>query len=149
MKSLFVLGKIFIVVIDFIEISFFLRLSLTPAVPLVPPPPCRRRGVAARSGAALVPLGPGPKAPQPVRHHPPQRYEPGNPRRSAAKTQNPTKEGKRLNEWRITKRHLVEERVQQMSLDAVCSRTAWAEKPEPGHFGALIWYLTQRDERRG
>lgn len=38
----------------------------------------RRYRVVARSGAAFIPLGSGQKASQPVHHHPPQRYKPGN-----------------------------------------------------------------------
>lgn len=39
----------------------------------------RRHWVVTRSGAASVPVGSDQEAAQPVRHHPPQRYKPGNP----------------------------------------------------------------------
>lgn len=74
----------------------FARLCLSPR---------RRHGVVARSGAPLVPLGPGQKASQPVHHHPPQRYKPGNPATPLPLVPPPTKQYKkkiRLNYSLIT-----------------------------------------------
>lgn len=89
----------------------------------------------ARSGAALLPLGPGQKASQPVHHHPPQRYKPGRPAPVFALTKKKTRIRVAVADH---KRHLADERAAQISLDVV---VAWAAEPRrmegkfrPEHF---------------
>lgn len=103
--------------------------------------PCRRHGVVARSGAALVPLGPGPEASQPVHHHPPQRYKLGNPVTSLPSVQLPRKtknKQKKAESLADHKHHLVDERTQQISLDAFVA--AWhVGRNLSQDSSALVW----------
>lgn len=89
----------------------------------------------ARSGAALLPLGPGQKASQSVHHRPPQRYKPGRPVFAPQKKKKRTRIRVAVADH---KRHLADERAAQIGLDVV---VAWAAEPHrmegkfrPEHF---------------
>lgn len=75
----------------------------------------RRYWVVARSGAAFIPLGHGQEASQPVHHHPPQRYKPGNQSLFIQQLWAKTRIRATItdNKW-----HLVDEKALQISLDA-------------------------------